>query len=112
MKIDARKEKEVIVVTVAGRLDAITSPDFEKQLVEMISETASRFVVNLSSVDYVSSAGLRAILAVAKKAGAVNGKIVFTGITEPVMQVFKISGFSSILALCSSDQDALLQIAR
>ena len=67
MDIKSRKENNVTVVTLTGRMDAVTAPVFEKSLSEMIAQGAQVFIVNLSALEYISSAGLRCILATAKK---------------------------------------------
>jgi anti-anti-sigma factor len=67
MEIQTRKEKVAVVVLVKGRMDAVTAPEFEKNMLDFISKGEKTFVINLVDLDYISSAGLRSILALAKK---------------------------------------------
>ncbi len=110
MKLHTRKEGNVMIISVKGRLDAVTSPEFENQLSEMISKGDALFVLNLSELEYISSAGLRSILATAKKLKQKEGRILFAGLKGPVDEVFKISGFHSIFKIYDSEEAALKEI--
>ena len=108
--MQTRKEKVAVVVSVKGRMDAVTAPEFEKNVIDLISKGEKAFVVNLGELDYMSSAGLRSILALAKKLKEREGKIIFAGLRGPVEEVFKISGFSSMFKIFDSEETALREI--
>ena len=110
MEIQTRKEKVAVVVSVKGRMDAVTAPEFEKNMLDFISKGEKTFVVNLLELDYISSAGLRSILALAKKLKEGEGKIVFTGLKGPLEEVFKITGFPSLFKIFDSEESALREI--
>jgi anti-anti-sigma factor len=110
MEIQTRKEKAAVVVSVKGRMDAVTAPEFDKNMIDLISKGEKAFVVNLGELDYMSSAGLRSILALAKKLKEREGKIIFAGLRGPVEEVFKISGFSSMFKIFDSEESALREI--
>jgi anti-anti-sigma factor len=110
MEIQTRKEKAAVVVSVKGRMDAVTAPEFDKNMIDLISKGEKTFVVNLGELDYISSAGLRSILALAKKLKEREGKIVVAGLKGPVEEVFKISGFQSIFKIFDSEESALREI--
>jgi len=107
MEISTRKEKDVAVVTVSGRIDAITAPDFEGHLDGLIVQGNKLILINLSGLGYISSAGLRSILSSAKKLKGLSGEIFFTGLQGPVEEVFQISGFQSIFKIFPSEGEAL-----
>ncbi len=107
MEITTRKEKQVIVVSVQGRLDAVTAPELERKLAALIDQGETLFLLNMSGLEYISSAGLRSILATAKKLKEKQGKIVFAGLGGTVQEVFKISGFLSIFTTFDSEEAAL-----
>ena len=67
-------------------------------------------VINLTGLEYISSAGLRSILSTAKQLKAKDGKMLFTGLQGPVKDVFKISGFGSIFKTFETEEEALRQI--
>lgn len=73
MEISKRKEKDIVVISVKGRMDAVTSPAFEKDMSDLITKGEKTFVINLSKLDYISSAGLRSILSAAKAAKGETG---------------------------------------
>jgi anti-anti-sigma factor len=110
MEISAKREKNAMVILVKGRMDAVTAPEFEKNLSDLISKGETAFLVNLSELEYISSAGLRSILATAKKLKEKQGKIFFAGLRGPVEEVFKISGFHSIFKVFDSEEAALKEI--
>ena len=107
MEIGTRKEKSTVVVSVKGRMDAVTAPEFEKNVSDLMSKGEKTFVVNFVDLDYISSAGLRSILALAKKLKEKEGKILFAGLKGPVEEVFKISGFQSMFKIFDSEESAL-----
>jgi anti-anti-sigma factor len=107
MEIITEKGKECAVVSVKGKIDAVTSPDFEKALADQIEKGETSLLLDFASVDYISSAGLRSILAIAKALKAKNGKMVFAGLRGPVKEVFKISGFESLFKIFETTEEAL-----
>ncbi|NLT22713.1 MAG: STAS domain-containing protein [Syntrophorhabdus sp.] len=107
MEITKRREKDVSIVAVSGRIDAITAPDFEKSLDELITAGDRVILIDLTALGYISSAGLRSILSSAKKLKALSGEILFTGLQGPVEEVFQISGFKSIFKIYPSEAEAL-----
>ena len=82
-------------VHVAERLDIKTSPELEDELMPQLGDV-STLVVDLSQVEYVSSMGLRLLLALQKRM-AKQGTMVVTGVTPNVMELFDETGFSDIL---------------
>jgi len=107
--IKSGKENNALVVKISGRMDAVTAPEFEKALGAWIDESEKHFVVDLSSLEYISSAGLRSILIIAKKLKALNGKILLAAMEESVKEVFEISGFNSIIPIHDTVQTAIRQ---
>ncbi len=110
MNIQTKKEKDTLIITVSGRMDAVTSPEFEKSFAEIVSRGDKAFIIDLCGVDYISSAGLRGILTSVKRVHAVQGKLAFTGIQGQVQEVFKISGFLTMLKVFSTETEALAQM--
>jgi anti-anti-sigma factor len=106
MEINTRREKNIAVISVRGRVDAITSPDFEKHLAGLIGGGERLILVNFADLEYISSAGLRSILATAKKLKASEGELIFAGLAGPVEEVFRISGFHAIFKIFQAEADA------
>ena len=109
MEIATRKEGGAMVVSVTGRIDAVTAPEFEKGLSALIAGGDMVLLLNLNDLEYISSAGLRSILSTAKQLKATGGTLLFCGLKGPVKDVFKISGFGSIFKIFETEEEALRQ---
>lgn len=105
--IVSRKEKNVVVVSVKGRADAVTAPELEKKLTKLIDSGDCQILLNFRDLEYISSAGLRTILAAAKQLKSKDGQIIFAELQGPVKDVFRISGFGSIFQIFESESEAL-----
>ena len=95
MKIDVTKNEGILNVALDGRLDTMTAPELEKFLGENCAE-ARMLVLNCEKLMYVSSAGLRVLLAAQKK---MKGAMKLTNVCELVMEVFEMTGFVDILTI-------------
>ena len=80
---------------VEGRLDTVTAPDLDKRINEL---DAKEIVLDLENLEYISSAGLRVLLAAHKKFVRLNGMKV-TNVVASVMEIFEITGFADILTI-------------
>lgn len=107
MEIQTAKEKNTVVVSVQGKIDAVTAPEFEKAMSNLIAQGENVFLFNFSGLEYISSAGLRSILATSKKLKPKGGNILLSGLKGPVKDVFKISGFGAIFKIFETQEDAL-----
>ena len=107
MQISVKTTNEVKVLAFEGRLDTQTSPDAQQQLTRLIEEGATKILVNLEKVDYISSAGLRVLLVVAKQLKTTDGELRICSLNEVVKEVFDISGFDLILPISASESEAL-----
>ncbi|MGR9071545.1 MAG: STAS domain-containing protein [Gammaproteobacteria bacterium] len=107
MDLQTRIENNTIVVTISGRLDAVTAPEYEKRIREMIESGNSFYVVDFDQLDYISSAGLRALLLMAKLLKEINGKVCLANVKGNVLSVFEMSGFTSIFKIKDSTASAL-----
>jgi len=110
MEMQTRKEANTTVATITGRLDAVTAPEYEKAINELIAGGEIAFVVDFEGLDYISSAGLRALLATAKKLKVKGGQIRFANVKGTVKEVFDISGFGTIFQMDDSVAAALARI--
>jgi len=110
MEMSRRKEKNAVVLSVKGRLDAVTSPDFERELTGLIAQGETLFVLDFGKLDYISSAGLRSVLATTKRLKEKQGKLFLSSLRDVVKEVFEISGFSAIIPVYESLDLALSKI--
>jgi anti-anti-sigma factor len=107
MDIHEERKDGFLVLGLEGRLDAVSSKMFEEKVLAVIDGGETRFVIDLSRLDYVSSAGLRVFLAASKRLTPSGGNLVLCSLQEPVKQVFDIVGFYSIFSISSSKDEAL-----
>ncbi len=107
MQISVKTANEVKVLAFEGRLDSQTSPDAQQQLTRLIEEGETKILVNLEKLDYISSAGLRVLLVVAKQLKTTDGELRICSLNEVVKEVFDISGFDMILSISASESEAL-----
>ncbi len=96
MQVDYKKDGKWLIAKPTGRIDGHTSPDFEASFLEKIAEGNTHFAVDLSKVDYMSSAGLRVLLATYKSLKAASGDMALIAPQAGVAEVLEISGFASI----------------
>jgi anti-anti-sigma factor len=80
---------------------------FEDKILAVIDEGERQLVIDLSQLNYVSSAGLRVFLLASKRLSPAGGKLVLCSLQEPVKEVFEIVGFFSILSILGSRDEAL-----
>ncbi|MBR5785078.1 MAG: STAS domain-containing protein [Clostridia bacterium] len=95
MNIDLIKNDGAIYVTLDGRLDTTNAPKFEELLSENYADAQS-LIINCEKLAYVSSAGLRVLLAAQKK---MRDSMKLTNVCELVMEVFEMTGFADILTI-------------
>lgn len=97
MIIEKIKDDSILTIALEGRLDTNTSPELTRVLEDNLPGVAV-LVMDMGRLDYISSAGLRVLLA-AQKEMAKQGKMVLKNVNPNVMEIFDITGFSGILTL-------------
>ena len=97
MEITKTRDGGKLTVAVAGRLDTTTAPQLESSLNEDI-DTATELVFDFADLEYISSAGLRVLLATQKVMNK-QGKMIILHANNEIKEVFDITGFSDILTL-------------
>ena len=106
MKIFSNKNRDELNVEVKGRMDATTASKFEAEVSELLGQGEKSVIFDLGSLDYISSAGLRSILTVAKKIESNNGTLTFANLRGMVQEVFTISGLNSIFQVNNHNSNA------
>ena len=97
MQIATEKENSKLTLTVSGRIDTVTAPELEKFALEHM-EGITEMVLDLADVEYVSSAGLRALLQINKDMSK-QGKLKLLNINPNVKEIFDMIGFSRIFTI-------------
>ncbi|MBS0644065.1 MAG: STAS domain-containing protein [Acetobacteraceae bacterium] len=106
MDITTQTDGGMATLKVVGRVDAIAMSKLEQAAGAAIEAGASRLVIDMRQVDYISSAGLRAVLMAAKKAQAVGGGIALFGLQPAVEDVMTTSGFATIVRITATEDEA------
>jgi anti-sigma B factor antagonist len=110
MDISEDRKADAVILALSGKLDATTAKTFEDRILGVINGGTQRLVVDLSQLDYVSSSGLRVFILAAKRLQTVDGKIVLCSMKDHVRQVFDLAGFSSMLSIYASRDEAIKSI--
>jgi len=110
MEVTIEHISDILIVAISGRLDTGTAPVFDTQLAPELAKPRPRILLDLSSVSYISSAGLRSILQLVKHAAAHAGKVGIFGAPPHIMEVVEISGFPSLLDVFPDRNSALAQL--
>ena len=97
LNIYKKAEKEAVLIALEGRLDTTTAPDLEKELKSSL-EGVTSLTLDLEKLEYISSAGLRVLLA-AQKTMNQQGKMNVVHVCETIMEIFEVTGFSDILTI-------------
>ena len=107
LEVNTNKVNDVVVVKLLGNLDTNTAPDAEAEINNWLDEGTQKMIISLEQTNYVSSAGLRIFLATAKKITASGGVLKLCGANDVVQEILDISGFSTILDVKKSEDEAL-----
>jgi len=97
----------VPIVSVSGRIDATTYKDLESILNELIDQNKSDIVLNLEGVVYISSVGLRVLLAAQKKVRQKKGDVKLVSLQPFVREVFEMTGFNRLFSTYPNQGEAL-----
>lgn len=97
LNIHQTTENEKTILALTGRLDTVTAPELEQKIKEALP-SASALTLDLENLEYISSAGLRVLLA-AQKALTGKGGLTITHAGEAIMEIFEVTGFSDILTI-------------
>ncbi len=97
MTIEIKKNDNEAIIGITGRLDTITAPDLDKAINELKADTKN-LVLDVKGMEYISSAGLRVLLAAQKKMHK-SGSMKLINVCPDVMDVFELTGFLDILVI-------------
>lgn len=107
MDIVTQDYKRVAVVSVTGRVDSATAPDLESKLRELVDGGKTQLVLDLKNVEYMSSAGLRAMVSTLKSVKRVNGDLRLANPSTRVEEVLRLAGLTSIFSIHPTQEEAV-----
>lgn len=109
MEITTAIQDGVTVVSVAGNLDGSTAPAAQEKLLPLIAPGCC-LVLDLGNCPYISSAGLRVLLAIAKQLPARKGCWAFAGLSEEIRDVMDMTGFSGFFSIFKTVPEAVASV--
>ncbi len=111
MDITTDKDGQVLVLTLQGRMDALSHPEFDQCASDLVGQGERLFVVDLSGLDYISSAGLRSLLGLLKTVQPQGGNVALCGLTGVVRNVFEVVGFQHVFVIDETREEALSRLS-
>jgi len=111
MDITTTKHDTAAILSVRGRIDTITAGEFEGAINSRINNGERRIILDLSGLAYISSGGLRVLLATAKKLHNEGDRLVLCGLSVEVQKVMNLAGFTAIFSIYATVSDALKAIS-
>ena len=106
MELDIQKTDDHILANLAGRLDGSNAREFEENVKQSIGTDSRPVIIDMEKLSYISSAGLRAILLIAKSVKARNTDLALCSLPSHINEIFEISGFDKIIRIHSTRQAA------
>lgn len=98
---------DITIIALEGRMDAGNANEFDEAFGAVLEKKPACLVINLVGLEYISSAGLRSVLTLIKAAKAEGAALKFCAMQPMVAEVFKVSGFSTMLAIFDTLDAAL-----
>jgi anti-anti-sigma factor len=111
MDIKEERQDGVVVVAPVGRIDSTTSGALDAHLMRLAGAGPQRIVIDFAGVDYISSAGLRVMLALAKRTRDSRGALALASLGDGVRQVFELAGFLPLFSVEPTRERAIQSIA-
>ena len=107
MDVTIRNEGDTKIVMLQGKLDTNSTPNAESEINSLLDNGVNKLLINFEQLSYISSAGLRLLLATAKRLQGSGGDLRVCSLNEMATEVFELSGFTAIINVFASEQEAL-----
>src|SRR3990172_4255509 len=95
--IETNNTQSVSIMEVKGRVDSSTAPELDSALTNLLNNNKNKIVLNLQAVDYLSSAGLRALVKALKDAQKSGGDLRLASVSEPIEVILRTVGMMQML---------------
>ena len=99
--------QSISIMKVEGRVDSETAPELDTALTELLNENKNKIILNLQSVDFLSSAGLRAMVKALKGAQNSGGDVRLASVSEPIEVILRTVGMMQMFKMHPTDQEAM-----
>lgn len=101
---------EIPIVRINGRLDATAAPIADKTIKKILNTDCLRMIFDLSTLEYLSSSGLKVILEAAKELKRKKGKFVLCSLNDYVKEIFNVSGLNSLITIEDTVESGIKQL--
>ena len=109
MEIAIKDLEKIKVFDLTGDVDANTAPQIQQQILPLVSPNGT-IVINMTQVNYMSSAGLRFLLSLYRQATAQNGKLILVGLSEDLQDTMAVTGFLDFFTTGETVEEVLAEI--
>ena len=107
LSIETDNRQSISVVKVKGRVDSETAPELDDALTKLLQANRNQIVLNLQGVDYMSSAGLRAIVKAYQAVQKGGGNLRLASVSTPVEVILRTVGMMQMLQMYPTEQEAM-----
>ena len=111
MEIGEQIVGDIYIISISGRMDTMNSKDVEAKLDGAIDEKREKIIINLRELVYISSVGLRVLLAALKKQRKNEGSLQLASLQPFVQNVFKITGLDKVIPIFLTEEEAFRSLA-
>ena len=111
LNISTERQGGALIAVAEGRVDGANALEFHEALEAAINPDDTGMVLDFEGISYISSAGLRVVLLVAKTLQKQSAKMAVCSLSESIREIFEISGFDKIIPVHGSRSDALAGVA-
>lgn len=112
VEVKGERRGDVLLLHIRGRLDALSSESAEKEVFSFLHQGPRNVLLDFTEVNYLSSAGMRMLLAIFKQVKSVSGKLAVCSVEDGVLDVLKMSGFDEVLEVFATQDEALKRLAK
>lgn len=106
LSIATENAESISVMTVKGRVDSETAPELDAALATLLNENRNKIVLNLQGVEFLSSAGLRALVKALKDAQKSGGDVRLAAVSQPIEVVLRTVGMLQMFKMYATNEEA------
>ena len=107
--LEQHKDGRVTIVDVAGRIDSAGAPALHERVGAIIAESGGPLLLDLGKVEYISSAGFRVLLLLARQAKNAGSRFALCALTPKVKQLFDLGGFLDLLPITATREEGIAE---
>ena len=106
LSIETDNTQNISVMKIKGRVDSDTAPEFDSALSELLNDSRNKIVLDLQGVDFLSSAGLRAMVKALKAAQRSGGDVRLASVSQPIEVILRTVGMMQMFKMFSTSEEA------